>query len=104
MGTFGGRKRVRFTLDVTFTSEGAKEAYVTMLNATRTFLMPKGADKVDNHRLLCSLLSLGESSHQQLSQEQCTEQSRSIASETQIESTSTGAQTTTTGNFFVIWW
>ena len=68
MATFGRRKRVRFTLDVSFTSEGTKEAFVTRLNAMRSFLTPEGADKVDNHGLLSSLFSLAESSHQKSSQ------------------------------------
>ena len=42
--------------------------------------MPEGVDKVDNHGLLTSLFFLA-----QWSQEQCTERSCSIASETQIE-------------------
>ena len=54
------RKRVRFTLDVTFPSEEAKETFLSRLSAVRDLVTPEGSAKVDNYGMLCSLFSLAE--------------------------------------------
>ena len=41
MATVGERTCVRFTLDISFASEDAKEAFVTRLHAVRNFMMPQ---------------------------------------------------------------
>lgn len=49
------RKHVRFTLDINFYSDIAKEAFADKLAAVRTLLMPRGAHKLDNRELLIAL-------------------------------------------------
>ena len=51
----GARKRVRFTLDINFESEVAKEAFTEKLTAVRNLLTPRGARKLDNRDLLLAL-------------------------------------------------
>ena len=103
MATVGNRKQVRFTLDVTFVSEDAKEAFLTRLNAVRDFLMPEGADKLDHYRLLSALFALKKgaiSSHcTVLSQEPSIEWPSCIVSERLVESAGTVPQTITTESF-----
>ena len=61
----GRRKRVRFTLDVTFESEVAKQAFSDKLTAVRNLLTPRGANKLDNHDFLLALFDCAVNRHQQ---------------------------------------
>jgi hypothetical protein len=72
MATSTGRKRVRFTLDVTFPSTECKDALLARLTSVRDKMTPPGVAKLDNYGLLSQLFSLAESrpSPAQLSQEE----------------------------------
>ena len=49
----GKRKHVRFTLDVNFEGEVAKERFAEKLTVVRDLLTPRGAPKLDNS-IYCS--------------------------------------------------
>ena len=51
----GKRKRVRYTLDINFESEVAKDSFAQKLTAVRELLTPRGAPKLDNLHLLLAL-------------------------------------------------
>ena len=51
---------MRFTIDVKFPSDDAKEAFLTRLGTVRDLMSPPGSAKLDNHGLLSALLSLAE--------------------------------------------
>ena len=100
MATVEKRKRVRFTLDVKFASEQAKEAFLKRLNAVRDLVTPEGSAKVDNYGLLSALFSLAESSNQQpSSRERDTERPGPTTSERQGESAGAVPERATTGSF-----
>ena len=52
------RKRVRFTLDVNFTSEAEKEAFCGRLSVVRDQLTPSGSQTFNNYELLLALFDL----------------------------------------------
>ena len=52
------RKRVRFTLDVNFTTEAEKDAFGAQLSAVRDRLTPRGSPMLNNHDLLLALFDL----------------------------------------------
>ena len=56
----GRRKRVRFTLDVNFESDVAKEAFS---DAVRNVLTPRGSPRLDNRELLLALFDCALSTH-----------------------------------------
>ena len=60
MATGNARKRVRFTLDVTFPAAKCKLAFLARLTRVRDAMTP-GAAKFDNYGLLSQLFSLTES-------------------------------------------
>ena len=57
------RKRVRHTLDISFDSEAAKEAFTTRLSAVRVILTPRGRSRLDNHELLLALFDCATAQH-----------------------------------------
>ena len=61
MATGNARKRVRFTLDVTFPAAECKLAFLARLTGVRDAMTPPGAAKLDNYGLLSQLFSLAES-------------------------------------------
>ena len=61
MATGNARKRVRFTLDVTFPTAECKLAFLARLTRVWDAMTPPGAAKLDNYGLLSQLFSLAES-------------------------------------------
>ena len=55
MATGSRRKRVRHTLDISFDSEAAKDAFTTRLSAVRSILTPRGRARLHNRDLLLAL-------------------------------------------------
>ena len=53
MASSSSRKRVRYTFDVHFTSQGEKDAFLRRLKNVRELLTPAGSPSLDN----CSLFS-----------------------------------------------
>ena len=49
------RKRVRYTLDVHFSSQEEKETFVRRVKSVRDLLTPAGHPHVDNHGLMSAL-------------------------------------------------
>ena len=60
MASGGRRKRSRFTLDVNFESDVAKDAFVERLAAVRDLITPPGGARLDNRQFLTSLFELAE--------------------------------------------
>ena len=58
MASGGRRKRSRFTLDVNFESDVAKDAFVERLAAVRDLITPPGGARLDNRQFLTSLFEL----------------------------------------------
>ena len=52
------KKRVRFTVDVHFTSEVEKSSFCERLSSVRDQLTSRGSQSLSNHELLMSLVSL----------------------------------------------
>ena len=75
----GRRKRVRFTLDINFESDVAKEAFFDKLTAVRNLLMPRGSQRLDNCELLSALFDCALTNHQQEHSE-ATDQDLSVPS------------------------
>lgn len=59
------RKRVRYTLDVHFSSQEEKEAFVRRLKSVRELLTPAGCPPMDNHGLMSALFDAVEESSPQ---------------------------------------
>ena len=51
----GSRKRVRYTLDVHFSSQEEKETFVRRLKSVRDLLTPAGCSPMDNHGLMSAM-------------------------------------------------
>ena len=64
--TTSQRKRVRFTLDVTFNNVSEKEAFTERLSAIRSLLTPCGQSTINNRELLHALFDCTDSHRQQL--------------------------------------
>ena len=50
----------RFSLDVRFSTESEKEAFIARLTSVRDLFSPEGGEKVHNYELLSQLFSLAE--------------------------------------------
>ena len=66
------RKRVRFIMDVNFTSEAEKEAFCGRLSVVRDQLTPSGLQTLSNYELLLALFDLaGKHSSTALPSQRC---------------------------------
>ena len=66
------RKRVRFIMDVNFTSEAEKEAFCGRLSVVRDQLTPSGSQTLNNYELLLALFDLaGKHSSTALPSQRC---------------------------------
>ena len=52
------KKRVRFTLDLNFTSDAEKDAFCGRLSAARDQITPSGSHTLNNRELLSALFDL----------------------------------------------
>lgn len=58
MAATSRKKRVRFTMDVNFTSEAEKDAFCGRLSAVRDKLTPSGSQALNYYELLLALFDL----------------------------------------------
>ena len=52
------KKRVRFTMDITFSSVAEKDAFCGRLSSVRDLLTPTGSQTLNNYELLLALFDL----------------------------------------------
>lgn len=57
------RKRIRYTFDVSFTSQQQKDDFKARLSSVRDLLSPQGGSNLDNLSLMTVLFALAEAHH-----------------------------------------